>query len=46
MSCFLIKSAYLIALLYSLLPPVVLQEGSGDMITSIRLGRSICSLRV
>ena len=42
MSFFLIKSAYLIALLYSLLPPVVLHERSlCDMITRLRLGREI-----
>ena len=39
---FLFKSAYLIALLYSLLPPVVLHEGClCDMITGLRLGREI-----
>ena len=39
---FLLKSAYLIALLYSLLPPVVLHEGClCDMITGLRLGREI-----
>ena len=39
---FLLKSAYLIALLYSLLPPVVLHEGSlCDMITGLRQGREI-----
>ena len=39
MSFFKIKSAYLIALLYSLLPPVVLHEGSlRDMITGLKKG--------